>query len=74
MDTTLPEPQRLDSAAHQRAIEALAHEAQVPIEDVCQLYAREWAAIAAGARITQFLPLLTLRQVRAILRHRGTPS
>ena len=74
MDTTLPEPQRLDSAAHQRAIEALAHEAQVPIEDVCQLYAREWAAIAAEARITQFLPILTLRQVRAILRHRGTPS
>jgi len=74
MDTTLPEPQRLDSAAHQRAIEALAHEAQVPIEDVLELYARELTAVTAGARITQFLVILTTRRVRAILRRRGTPS
>jgi hypothetical protein len=57
-----------DSIAHQRAIEALAREAQVPIEDVTRLYAHELAALTAGARITTFLPVLTTRKVRAILR------
>jgi hypothetical protein len=63
-------PQRHDSVAHQRNIEALAREAQVPIEEVTSLYARALAALTAGAQITSFLPLLTTRQVRAILRHR----
>jgi len=57
-----------DSTGHAPDIEALAREAQVPLEDVAQLYAREWAALTAMARITSFLPILVTRQVRAILR------
>ena len=69
------EDQRLHaSAATQRALEDLARDARVPLDTVSQLYAREWAALAAGARITHFLPVLTLRKVRAILRQQLSPS
>ena len=59
-----------DSAVYARDIEALAREAQVPLDDVAQLYAREWAALTARAHITSFLPILVTRKVRAILRQR----
>jgi len=62
------------SAAPQRDLEDLARDARVPLETVYQLYAREWATLAAGARITHFLPVLTLRKVRAILRQQLPPS
>jgi len=62
------------SAATQRDLEDLAREAHVPLETVAQLYAREWAALAAQARITTFLPILTTRKVRAILRQQLSSS
>ena len=62
------------SAATQRDLEDLARDARVPLDTVSQLYAREWAALAAGARITNFLPVLTIRKVRAILRQQLPPS
>jgi Protein of unknown function (DUF3562) len=62
------------SAATQHDLEDLARDAQVPLDAVSQLYAREWAALAAGARITNFLPILTFRKVRAILRQQCLPS
>jgi len=62
-----------DSPVHAPDIEVLAREAQVPREAVAQLYAREWAALTAGARITSFLSILTTRKVRALLRQRGQP-
>lgn len=57
-----------DSSVHDRAIEALACQAQVPIEHVAQLYARELAVLTVGARISGFLPILTIRKVRELLR------
>jgi Protein of unknown function (DUF3562) len=45
----------------------------VPLDDVAQLYAREFATLAAGARITSFLPILATRKVRTLLRQRGHP-
>jgi uncharacterized protein DUF3562 len=63
-----------ESSTHERAIEALAREAHVPIEQVAQLYERELAVLTAGARITGFLSILTLRKVRDILRHRSPPA
>ena len=62
------------SAAIQRDLEDLARDARVPLETVSQLYTREWDALAAGARITNFLPILTIRKVRAILRQQPPPS
>lgn len=63
-----------DSSAQGRAIEALAHEAHVPIEHVAQLYAYELAVLTAGASITGFLTILTTRKVREILRQRRHPA
>jgi hypothetical protein len=54
-------------------LEALAREMDVPLDDVAQLYAREFATLAAGARITSFLPILATRKVRTLLRQRGHP-
>ena len=62
------------STAALRDLEALAREAHVSLDTVAQLYAREWAALAARARITTFLPILTTRKVRAILRQQCPPS
>ena len=63
--TSTPAPA---SAAALRDLEASAREAHVSLDTVAQLYAREWAALAAQARMTTFLPILTTRKVRAILR------
>jgi hypothetical protein len=60
-----------ESSMHERAIAALAQQFQVPIDHVAQLYARELAVLTAGARITGFLPILTTRKVREILRQRS---
>src|SRR5262245_52684364 len=54
-------------------LEALAHEAQVPLAEVAQLYTRELAILTAEAQITTFLPILATRQVRALLRQRLQP-
>jgi len=62
------------SAVAQRDVEALAREAHVPLDTVAQLYAREWAALAAQARITTFLPILTTRKVRTILHQQPSPA
>jgi Protein of unknown function (DUF3562) len=62
------------SAVALRDVEALAREAHVPLATVAQLYAREWAALAAQARITTFLPILTTRKVRTILQQQPSPS
>ena len=61
------------SALHERAIETLARQSHVPIDQVTRLYERELAALTVSARITGFLTILTTRKVRAILRQRSHP-
>jgi hypothetical protein len=61
-----------DGSHHQRAIEFLAHESQLPINEVTQLYEDELADLSVGARITAFLGILTFRKVRERLRKRST--
>ena len=63
-----------ESSTHERAIEALARESHVSIDHVAQLYAHELAVLTVGARVTSFLPLLTIRKVREILRQRRHPA
>lgn len=66
---------RSEETHHQRAIESLAEQARVPIDEVAQLYEAKWAALRVGARITTFLAILTIRGVREILRQRsGLPA
>ena len=60
---------------HQRAIESLAEESQVPVNEVARLYEDARAELEAGARIRNFLGIFALRKVRKALleRSRGKP-
>jgi hypothetical protein len=55
----------------QGAIEFLAQESQVPVNEVAQLYEDERAELGVGARITTFLPIFAFRNVREMLRRRS---
>jgi hypothetical protein len=65
-------PQPDKKSLQQRAIEFLARESQVPVDEVARLYRNEWAELEDGARITGFLAIFTTRNVREMLRRRST--
>jgi hypothetical protein len=52
---------------HNRIVESLASESNVPFEEVARLYEFERAKLAVGAQIKAYLPILTARNVRKIL-------
>ena len=56
------------STAHVRAIDALAAETDRPIEEVAEIYMGELGRLRSGARIEDYLVLLTTRHVREALR------
>ena len=56
---------------HQRAIESLAEESRVPVNEVAQLYEDAHAVLEADARIRSFLGIFALRNVRKTLRQRS---
>jgi hypothetical protein len=56
---------------HQRAIESLAEESQVPVNEVARLYEDARAELEAGARVRSFLGIFALRKVRNTLRERS---
>ncbi len=56
----------------QQAIEFLAQESQVPIDEVARLYEDERAGLEVGARLSGFLPIFAIRRVREMLRVRST--
>jgi hypothetical protein len=55
---------------HERAIELLARESQVPVDQVAQLYEDARAQLEVGARIRGFLGIFAIRNVRKMLRQR----
>jgi len=55
---------------HQRIIERLARESQVPVGEVSRLYEDARARLAVGARIKGYLGIFALRNVRKMLRER----
>jgi hypothetical protein len=55
---------------HQRAIERLARESQVPVDEVARLYDDARAELEVGARIKSFLGIFAIRNVRKVLRQR----
>ena len=59
--------QRSKESQRRRICEFLARESKAPIEDVVHLYESEWARLALGARMTDYLAILTLRNVRKLL-------
>jgi len=56
---------------HQRAIESLAEESQVPLNEVARLYEDARARLEVGARIKGFLGIFAIRNVRKMLRQRS---
>ena len=58
----------------QRAIEFLAQESQVPVNEVAQLYENAWAKLEVGARIRSFLGIFAFRNLRKMLRQRSPES
>lgn len=64
-------PQPGKKSRQERAIELLAQESKVPVDEVARLYRNEWAALEDGARITSFVAILTTRNVREMLRRRS---
>ena len=63
--------QRSEKFQRQRACEFLARESQVPLDEVKRLYEDEWARLALDARITRYLNVFTVRNVRNRLRARS---
>ena len=59
---------------HKRVIAFLAGKSALPIDEVTQLYEHEWAGLQASARIKGFIPILTVRRVRELLRKRSNKT
>lgn len=57
-----------------KAIESLARELDLPLEQVEKVYREQAAAIEADARIKQFVPVLVARRVRSELRREKTAA
>jgi hypothetical protein len=53
---------------HERAIEFLADDTHTPVEQITEIYEREFAKLKLDASVQTYLPLLTMRKVREILR------
>jgi hypothetical protein len=59
-----------EKEAHLRAIERLARELDMPVQDVQQSYTEILEALKKNATIKAFLPVLVSRGVKERLRHR----
>lgn len=57
-----------EAVDHKRAIASLARKSTVPIDEVTRLYEHEWAGLETSARVKCFVPILTVRRVRELLR------
>jgi hypothetical protein len=51
-----------------RVIAFLARKSTIPIAEVTQIYEHEWAKLEATARLKGYVPTLTFRHVRELLR------
>jgi Protein of unknown function (DUF3562) len=56
------------TSTHLRAIEFLAGKSHTPVDQIGKIYQRELAQLKVGARVKDFLPILTIRKVRATFR------
>lgn len=59
-----------ESEKHERAIESLASEADLPIEEVRSVYEAELKKVKHGARVDDFVATLAHRRARHVLKRR----
>jgi hypothetical protein len=60
----------IEQASHVKAMYSLAEELHAPIEKVKQTYELEFGRLQSGAKLRDYLPVLTARRVRQAL-HRN---
>ena len=63
-----------EAARHERAIGWVRDRTGEPLTEVQRLFAREFSRLEVGARIRSYLPVLTMSNVRAILRRKGVEA
>jgi len=54
------------------AVENLALESHVPIDDVSDMYEKELVKLKIGAQISAYIPIFAIRSVRKMLKKRKT--
>lgn len=59
-----------EQASHLKAMYSLAEELHAPFEEVKQTYEFEFGRLQSGAKLRDYLPVLTARRVRQAL-YRG---
>lgn len=62
---------RNNETPDQRAIDFLAQESHAPIDFVARLYKDEKIRLEAGARVSAYISILAIRNVRRLLRLSG---
>jgi hypothetical protein len=55
---------QLDSKRHKRAVESLADDLQLPIEEVASKYEEIRISISHSAKIKDFIPVLIVKKIR----------
>lgn len=68
---TSADRQRRVTGPHRAAVDKLARDLDLPVEEVEKVYLSEMARIESGARIKTFLTVLTVGSVRSRLRRDG---
>lgn len=59
---------------HLNVIEALSQKTKRPVEEIAKLYVSELVRLRTGARVQEYLVLLTSRRVREALRRTESPG
>ncbi|MCE9641394.1 MAG: DUF3562 domain-containing protein [Betaproteobacteria bacterium] len=70
IDGRIMHGQHLQHAHQELAVEFLAQQSHVSIDEVTRLYASECSRLQVGAHILGFLPILAIRNVREMLHQR----
>jgi hypothetical protein len=63
-----------EAARHERAISSLHVRTGAPLVEVRRLFAQELSRLELGAKVRSYLSVLTVRNVRAMLRRKGAWS
>jgi hypothetical protein len=60
-----------EGVRHERAIRSLRDRTGAPLPEVRRLFAQEFSRLELGAKVRSYLSVLTVSNVRAMLRRRG---
>jgi hypothetical protein len=63
-----------EAARHERAISSLHVRTGAPLVEVRRLFAQEFSRLELGAKVRSYLSVLTVRNVRGMLRRKGALS